>query len=67
MVTNYIHAKFPTPIVDEFLDELYGSCYFSKLDFKFGYHQIIIIMEEFSRLLFTLLGDITSSLLCLLA
>lgn len=30
--------RFPVPIVDELLDELQGSCYYSKIDLKCGYH-----------------------------
>lgn len=37
-VTN----KHPLPIVDELIDELAGAQWFSKLDFRAGYHQIRI-------------------------
>ena len=34
-----VRNKHPMPIVDELLDELAGAAWFTKLDFKFGYHQ----------------------------
>jgi hypothetical protein len=32
--------KFPMPLIDEILDELGGSKFFTKLDFKSGFHQV---------------------------
>lgn len=47
MCVDYIYLNsltvkhdYPMPIIDELLDELYGSKFLSKIDLRAGYHQI---------------------------
>jgi hypothetical protein len=41
-----VKNKHHMPMVDELLDELAGACWFTKLDFSAGYHQICMATRE---------------------
>lgn len=41
-----VKNKHPMPMVDELLVELVGSQWFTKLDFRSGYHQICMAAGE---------------------
>lgn len=41
-----IKDAYPIPAVDELLDELNGAKYFSNLDFRSGYDQVLINPED---------------------
>jgi hypothetical protein len=41
-----VKNKFPMPLIDEILDELQGAKYFTRLDFRLGFHQMRMNPED---------------------
>src|SRR3954449_2203316 len=48
-----IKNKYPLPRINDLYDQLAGSCVFSKMDLRLGYHQIKIRNEDIPKTAFT--------------
>jgi hypothetical protein len=47
-----IKDKFPIPVVEELLDELWDATFFTKLNLHFGYHQGLMHPDNIEKMAF---------------
>ena len=47
-----IKNKYPLSRIDDLLDQLRGAAMFSKIDLRFGYHQILVKPEDVQKTTF---------------
>ena len=47
-----VKNRYPLPRIDDFFDQLGSSRYFSKIDLRFGYHQLKIKEQDIPKIAF---------------
>jgi len=47
-----IKNEYPLPRIDDLLDQLRGAAVFSKIDLRYGYHQILVKLEDVQKTAF---------------
>jgi hypothetical protein len=52
LIKRIIKNRYPIPRIDELLDELHSTIYFTKIDLYSGYHQIKMREQDVSKTTF---------------
>ncbi|KAL6349222.1 hypothetical protein AAG906_033878 [Vitis piasezkii] len=47
-----VRNKYPLPRIDDLFDQLQGACVFSKIDLRYGYHQLRVRSEDVPKTAF---------------
>ena len=47
-----VKNRYPLPRIDDLFDQLQGSCVFSKIDLRSGYHQLKVKTEDVGKTTF---------------
>ncbi|GJU68270.1 putative reverse transcriptase domain-containing protein [Tanacetum coccineum] len=47
-----VKNRYPLPRIDDLFDQLQGSCYFSKIDLRLGYHQLRVHEDDIPKTAF---------------
>src|SRR4051812_14735056 len=47
-----IKNRYPLPRIDDLMDQLVGACVFSKIDLRYGYHQIRVKDDDIQKTAF---------------
>lgn len=59
-----VKDRFSILVVDELLDELHGVAFFTRLDLRIGYHQVLMSSGDVEKRLFAPITVILNSLSC---
>jgi hypothetical protein len=52
LIKKTIKNRYPIPRINELMDELHGAVFLSKIDLRYGYHQINIREKDIDKTTF---------------